>query len=362
MSNSKNAPHLPKGTLTEWQKLRWKRLIWLCVTMVMSAGAGAVAAIWMVQGIASFFPEANNQTTIVLTNDTTPQDKFTLDPLVSAQVAQRIVHVYDQSKQTNGYVQKSAFVGQAVVMNAGGWAVLYANPETVNTNQWRNWRMVDFQGNTYPAKTIIPDAQARVVYVHIDGEGFRGDLRFADADFSEQQDALYAAIGEKIIAPLTITERTNIPTQNRVSFSSLSNVYPVVGPGNTGDPIVNPAGEFVGFLTGEKTLLGAWEVAAQLQSVLKDGALSRSDVSVEVTAVQAQQAVPRAARQVGYIVESTQGINPSSTSLQFRDVIISLEGKSVEGMDIERRILQANRALELQVIRNNETKTIEITF
>lgn len=127
-----DAPHLPKNTITDTQKQQWRRLQWFFIalgfTLFVSFVVSMVVSSWVM-------PQHQIQQTTVFTVDkpviVDSYDSL-LSPLVLSQSQQRIVSVYNRQGKVQDLYRHDAFIGNALLLSAGGWAVFYAPEEQGN--------------------------------------------------------------------------------------------------------------------------------------------------------------------------------------------------------------------------------------
>lgn len=347
-----DAPHLPQRTMTPEQQQQWQRVSWLLFIVFVSFFVGAVGAIvvssWVIpQQVIPY-------TTIYNVGGPANLRSVNLfDPLVSQQTEQRLLRMYDADKKIDGLYKENSFLGQAVVLSAGGWAVLY-NPALVSTN-YSKWEFVDFEGNVYSAEKAISDKQRKgLFFIKVAGEDFRGDIIFPNWRDIETVD-VFAAVGRQEVSPVAISGMSPV-VQKEASYrlGSTTYRYDVVGDAAVGDIVMTKNGEFVGFVDSDATLLGGWHVQSQLVSLFSKGEPSYGELPIR-----------------GFFVDRISGVHPgfyvsqilgtSTDAIQQGDIIIKLQDQFLDDIDIERVMSTLPSDVPVTILRNGEQLQVLLT-
>jgi S1-C subfamily serine protease len=147
-----------------------------------------------------------------------------------------------------------------------------------------------------------------------------------------------------------------------------------LNPGNSGGPLVNAAGEVIGVNTA--TILSAQGLCFAISintaqfiasKLIREGVVRRSYIGMQAQTASLNRVVARhydLSITSGALVLATEPDSPASKAgLQEGDVIVALEGESVEGVDVLHRLLteeRIGRATLLTVLRGSRKLEINV--
>jgi S1-C subfamily serine protease len=233
-------------------------------------------------------------------------------------------------------------------------------------------------GRRLPARTIGDDPATDLAVIQIDGTGLVA-ARLGDSQ-ALRVGQLVIAIGNPYGFQSTVTAGVVSALGRSLRSYSGRLIEDVIqtdaslNPGNSGGPLVASDGRVVGVNTA--TILPAQGLCFAIgintakfvaSRLLRDGRIRRSYIGVSAQTVPIHRRLVRyydLAKETGVVVLSTEPDSPARrTGLREGDVIVSLEGQPVAGVDDLHRVLsdvQAGVKLELMVIRGNQRLVLGI--
>lgn len=147
-----------------------------------------------------------------------------------------------------------------------------------------------------------------------------------------------------------------------------------LNPGNSGGPLVNSAGEVIGVNTA--TILPAQGLCFAISistaqfiatKLIRDGQVRRSYIGVQAQTAPLNRTIARHYElkiATGALVLAAEPGSPAQKAgLQEGDVIVSLEGETVEGVDVLHRLLdeaRIGRLTKLEVLRGNRKYDLNV--
>lgn len=349
----KDAPHLPTNPMTDAQKEQWKRLKWFFAVLGFSLFVSIVATIVVTSWV---LPEQVTPQTNIYTLEKPVSVEETTAPLsqlVLSQSQQRMVSVYNRQGKVGEYYRDDAYIGNALLLSAGGWAVMFADTTVPSSG----WELEDFQGNRYRVAAVVNDPYIEgLQYIQISGDNFRGDSQFADWEMLEEGTIL-AAIGSDMRAvPVAISNvLANTPAGSQYRLTDIRQQYDLVGDTTAGDIILSDNGAFIGFTNADAQLLPGWYVETQLSALLATGKVDNSNISNQGFFV--RQAV---GNHPGFYVASGARTGNSST-LAVGDVVVKVDNQFLDELDVAEHVILSNDSVVLSVIRDEETQTLQIS-
>jgi S1-C subfamily serine protease len=233
-------------------------------------------------------------------------------------------------------------------------------------------------GRRLPARTIGDDPATDLAVIQIDGTGLVA-ARLGDSQ-ALRVGQLVIAIGNPYGFQSTVTAGVVSALGRSLRSYSGRLIEDVIqtdaslNPGNSGGPLVASDGRVVGVNTA--TILPAQGLCFAIgintakfvaSRLLRDGRIRRSYIGVSAQTVPIHRRLVRyydLAKETGVVVLSTEPDSPARrTGLREGDVIVSLEGQPVAGVDDLHRVLsdvQAGVKLELMVIRGTQRLVLGI--
>ena len=340
-------PHLPKKTKNLIQKETYRSLIVLGVLIIIAFVAAIAATLTTIAWIAPF---SLGDTSLSSYRSPRSSDytESVLDVQVEKQMQQRMVRVYDtREKIGQAYYGASGLVGRAVMLTSSGWAVLYQSEYTPGEEQY--WESVNHQGIVFPIKDVVFDSLSELVYINIEGDGFRGDVSFPEWNDIDEQSAVFA-VNEYGSTPLSFGSLAPSDTIEVYSISEPRFFYQLTGTGVAGDIMVNDAGAFLGFLHKENRLIPSWLMSGQLEQLFANKTIEYTGLSVKGTTVNATTHNTTFESVHGlYVTQSPT--RATSSTIGVGDVIVRVDGVPFHEASVARHILFAPSPVRVEVLR-----------
>jgi S1-C subfamily serine protease len=239
-------------------------------------------------------------------------------------------------------------------------------------------------GSEYPAYVVGDDPDTDLAVLQVHGRPETGPFpALALADSARLQVGQIAiAVGNPLGFECTVTSGVvsalgrSLRAQSGRQIDDVLQTDAALNPGNSGGPLVDSAGNVIGVNTA--TILGAQGLCFAIASntalfvaaeILRHGQVRRSYLGVGAQTV----ALPRRiARALGRIAESgariftLENASPAAKAdLRSGDLILTLDGIEVTGIDHLHRLLNANtigKTLPLTVLRNGKVVAADVTL
>lgn len=345
----KTPPHLPPKTKDLIMKETYRSMstvIFLILIAFITAIAGTLTTIaW----IAPF--SVSDTTYTFRTPRVTIEEAVQIDSVVEKQVRQRMVRVFDRRQKVNTFYGDNAFVGQAMLLTAEGWAVLYDPSYVRGAHQY--WEVVDHQGTVFLVEQSLFDDVSGLVYMKVAGDGFRADVSFPEWSTLDTRTPLHAlhAGNTDVVAIDGMVQNETLRKvypliESPVAYQLAGDVYP-------GDVVVSANGTFIGFADTDTHLIPSWFVSTQLQSLFEMGTVQY--MTLPVRGYQVAGSVQNGVMdtlQGFYVAESSTRI--SSTTLGIGDVIVGINGVPYAAESAARSMLFAPELVPVSILRNGE--------
>lgn len=352
-------PHLPPRHTNEFLKQRRQSLAWLVLFIVLSLMASVAASLATLAWIAPPYAQSPLYTFPAqsISNDRTPTRP--LDSIVSQQIDQRIVEIYDTRNKLGGkFYAENALVGQALMLSSDGWAVMYASAFPLRVDALE---AVNHQGVSFAIAEHVIDEATGLVYVKLRGEGFRSDITFQDwKSFSAETPVWAVRSGSQTAIRMT---EVFPDVSDVVGLSELTASYV---PSDTtqsvvGDIVVNEQGQLVGVM-GEGDIILGWKMSSQMKTIFENSTLTYPEIPWRgrvLTGIQSETTVKSF---IGFFVTESP-TRASTSTLGAGDVITKINGESFDlttaGRDIA---LTRDAIVEVTVIRRDKELTLPVAL
>ncbi|MBP9761145.1 MAG: hypothetical protein KBD15_02810 [Candidatus Magasanikbacteria bacterium] len=349
-------PHLPKKTKNLIQKETYRSLIVLGVLIVIAFVAAIAATLTTIAWIAPF---SLGDTSLSSYRSPRSSDytESVLDVQVEKQMQQRMVRVYDtREKIGQAYYAPSGLVGRAVMLTSSGWAVLHQSEYT--PGEERYWESVNHQGIVFPINDVVFDPVSELVYINIEGDGFRGDVSFPDWNDIDVDGPVFA-VNEYGSRPFALGSFIASDTNDVYAISAPRFFYQLTGTGEPGDIMVSEAGAFLGFLHADNRLIPSWLMSSQLQELFANKKIAYTGLSVKGTTVRAY--TDESTFQAVHGLYVTQSSTRATTStLGVGDVIVRVNGIPFDEASVARHIIFAQSPVRVEVLRQGVVIEMDI--
>lgn len=227
----------------------------------------------------------------------------------------------------------------------------------------------------FTGKVIGTDPKTDLAVIKINAKGDLPVVPWGDSDQLEVGEFVLA-IGNPFALNSTVTlgivsavGRANVGIADYEDFIQTD---AAINPGNSGGALVNSRGELVGINTAIFSRSGGYMgigfavpanmARAVMDSLVKTGKVTRGWLGVSI-----QEITPELAKQFGLketrgaLVSEVLGESPAAAGgLQSGDVIVSFDGKPVEGPVALRNVVAqtpVGKSVKVEVLRNNKRQT-----
>ena len=264
--------------------------------------------------------------------------------------------------------------GSGVVVDAKG--VVLTNYHVVEGADFVEVRLTD--GRKFTSKDIVGDRKTDLAIVRIQVDQPIPALEFGDSDEME--------VGDRVLAVGAPFGLTGSVTHGIISAKSRNlklNVYEdflqtdaAINPGNSGGPLVNLDGRLIGINSAIKSRSGGFQgvglaissnlVKAVMQQLLKDGAVHRGYLGVQIREIDVDLAAKlKVAEKSGVQITRIFGESPAAKGgLKAGDVVTKIGEKMIRsGADLQKVVtaLPVGKLVDVAVLREGETVTAKVT-
>jgi serine protease Do len=186
----------------------------------------------------------------------------------------------------------------------------------------------------------------------------------------------FGYVGSMTHGIVSALNRNNVGILGKYGYENFIQVDAPINPGNSGGPLVNTRGEVVGINTAIASRTGAFsgigfaipsnQAKFVYDSIKGSGKVVRGWLGVGIKDVSAE---PKLARSFGYkgdngvIVEQIMPGTPATGRLKEGDIITSLDGKPIEGVQQLRNVVAAtkpNTDVRLGVFRDKKDQDVTL--
>lgn len=344
----KNPPHLPAKSCSVPLHRRIDAMFRFGVIMLIAFVSGIAATLVTVAWIAPVY----TPNTVVYSIDTgnrVDRDRAS-DPLFVRQQEKQIAHIYDARKKVDGqFYQNSGYVGPGVFLTSDGWLAVYAPSYTAGSERY--WDIIDYKGSVYAPEEVVVDPLHHIVYVLIEGDGF-----FAGS-FASQDDVQKAAFSWSVYEggwqPALLGKDTK---------TNESAVYPIWKPRFArritsdimpGSVLLAEDGKFLGFAGRDGTVISSFFVELQYTTVFENRSVAYRAVPWEGYMISASIRDGLFKQMDGFYVTATRA-SVADTRVISGDLVIRIEGKSIDEETLAEAILAAPEEFSVTVLRDSE--------
>ena len=294
-----------------------------------------------------------------------------------------VVGIVNQQYQTGSLKLKTAGTGSGFILTTDGYIV--TNQHVV---EGAHALLVTFaDGAVVDAELIGSDVQTDVAVLKIDTDRELTPLVLGDSDTLR--------VGEFVLAignPISSEELYGSVTfgiisakARQINIDGFTNEYvqtdAAVNPGNSGGPLINMNGEVVGVTSAKYVTAGYDEYGNAISSegigfalpinnvmqivdaMIKTGNIARPGIGISI-ATRSEEEAQQTNQPAGvYVYSVTEGGPTAQAGLQVGDVIVAIEGKSLE-RDAYVELIRSKTIGEqivFTILRNGETLDIPVT-
>ncbi len=264
-------------------------------------------------------------------------------------------------------------LGSGFIISADGY--ILTNAHVVEGADEINVRFTDKR--EFKAKVIGADRRTDIAVIKIEAAGLH-PVRFGDPNrlkVGEWVVAIGAPFGfeNTVTAGIVSAKGRSLPQENFVPFLQTD---VAINPGNSGGPLFNMRGEVVGINSQIYSRTGGFmglsfaipiDVALDIQKQLREkGRVSRGRIGVVIQEVTRDLATSFGLdRARGALVNSVEKGSPADKAgIEATDIIVTFDGKAVEGSSDLPRIVGSTRPgsqVPLEVWRKGATRRLQVT-
>ena len=347
-------PHLPARPFVRHRNMRNQiRSLYVVLILVFSGVTAAAISLsiiaWVVPNGYSY-PASSD--IVIRTQQIQTSNQPSFEPLLAQKVEKREIRLYNaKQKTTDGFYAGSAYIADAVLLSAGGWAVFYP---TQAVPQKRFIEAVDYQGQVYTITNLFHDKVSGFTFIQIDGDNFRGDLSFAGAQAFSGKTSLVAR-AKGINSAIAIDSFIQKDTHNTLPIWQPQYIHTFIGQAKPGNMVFTlGSGELVGFIGKNNTIVPAWMVQSQLNGLFEDGNTAYTILDIggyEIDGFVDEDEVFQT--KTGWYI-TTSATKATTSTLGIGDVIVEINKKPFSTIDAAQHILLGPNPLPLRIIRNTE--------
>ncbi len=355
MKDKKYPPHLPARACRVDTYYRLRSLKWTLFLIFVAFVSGTSAALSVVAWLAptfiqsdSFYP-TTRETHLLATNK--PDQSF------QHQVGQKILRVYDKNKKINkNFYNQDSLIFSAGILSSDGWAVAYYPSYKVGLE--KNWEAVDSQGLYYSVEKTVYDSVAELLYLKVDGQGFRLNS-FADwSDLSIGNS--YWAFGRDDWQEILLADLIFANTNKAYLIWRPQYFYSVWQDLASGTLLFDGKGALVGVVDKDKLLRPAWLMEGRVNSLLELGQISYYGLSWRGYMVAGVELDNKWKKLSGFYVTEADSFVTTST-VGVGDVILKINGLLVDEKFLAAQLYSAPDVFNVSIWRAGEEMDIEVT-
>ncbi|MBU0596996.1 hypothetical protein KKA94_02430 [Patescibacteria group bacterium] len=347
-------PHLPAKTCSVKTHMLFKFLPWAIFVILISALTGIIVSLSVVDWfLPSILPDAR----VITDGRIGSVNVASIDPLLDRQIKESVVSVYNKNEKVGESIYKeSALVGRATILSSDGWAVMSAKEGA--TLRLNNIEVLDSKGGINNITKIISDSVSGLVYIKIEGEGYRV-MALPQWDDVLKQDSLWQLTRNEYEEVYLGDYSSENDSSENLSISEPSFSYEILPISVTGGIILTNRGELAGFVDNGGRLLPSWLIVNQLSSVLSLGLVEYTGLPYQGYFVEVTSNQTRRQSTTGFYITYSPTVAGLS-ALGRTDVIIDIENEPIDRFDFARQILLAPDPINITILRGEELVDIAV--
>ena len=349
----KTAPHLPPPTCSVTSHHRWSNIRWFLVLSVIALASGATAALIVVD---HWYPVGLGSNTGFILNRGT-NNLGSIDPTIVREWRYRVLTLYDETKLIQGsWYTNQAYLGEMVIINAGGWAVAPLTPGVMIKPG--TTVALDWQGERFMIERIVPDPDHELLFIKLNGSNFRATTAFAPRA---------SLVPGRGVWGLAASDWQAFIIGNK-EFDATGNHSLFVDPikfslrdgGVASRILLTDRGEFIGFSDARGHIKPVWTVEFSLPNIITKSTVLLARFDVLGTWVHGERVLETTKEVNGFYVSDIKTKDTGIIPLKRGDVIIKIQGESIDRERFVEQMITAPNEFMVTVIRNK--KTIDLTI
>ncbi len=275
-----------------------------------------------------------------------------LPELLPSQTKQRRVSVYDTRRMPfPSVISEESIVGYSILLSSDGWSVML-NP-TYKKGEEQYWRGKDSQGAVVlPGKTVF-DGVSGFLYIKWSGDGYR-IAPLADAETAYADETVWTLDGDAWrAASLDEGDGEDAPA---VAFAwKPQYMLHLSSPSNVGIMVFTNDGYLLGMVKENGFLVPSWIISHHLAAILGKGEIEYAGVPWQGFFVVGYEDESRVEESRGFYIQKILNQKKTSTEgVKTGDILVEVDGKSVERRTLARDILLAPNEFSAVVVRGGE--------
>ncbi len=344
-------PHLPPpscriDTHHRLQNLKWIVFIF-AAAFLSGVSAALVTVAWIVpvteQPVSYFFGIHGK-------NESNPAVE--LDSSVMRAIEQRTLNIVSKDKIINGFVASDAVALRAAIISSDGWAVAYFPTGKFDI---KKWQAVDTQGSIYLIDKAEKDAVSGLLYLKVDGQGFRINAFVNWDNIPDNLDVW--AMGrrfELVHANLTdASGDTEINAWSPRFLHKLDSVLPA------GALLFGDNGDLIGIAKEDNTVIPPWLVEKQVGAFMGNGKAMYEILPWEGFLVNGVSADGRVVGLSGFYITDV-GDKSFKSLVKSGDVLLRINGQAITPELLAKQIIFAPTELTVTLLRDGKEIDVSI--
>jgi S1-C subfamily serine protease len=278
--------------------------------------------------------------------------------------------------ETSGRSGRRGGTGSGVIISPDG--LVLTNSHVVQGN--REVRLATADGLNLGARLLGEDADTDLALLHVTSNQHLPAASLGDSK-RLHRGQLVVAIGNPLGFESTVTAGVISALGRSLRGSTGRLIEDVIqtdaalNPGNSGGPLVSARGEVIGINTA--VILGAQGICFAIASntakfvlgeLIRHGRVRRAFIGVSAQTIPVPRRLAVAAgiaNKFGAMITAIEDESPAAIAgLKPRDIVVSLDGEAVTGIDDLIRLLNGERierSLAVSVLRGAEVATFQVT-
>lgn len=345
---TKNPPHLPNkacrvDTYYRLQNVKWL-LLFALLAFISGASAAAIIVSWVL-------PTYNQVQIIQTTFDNRTSLNSLPESLLIKQVEQRMLSFYDvRFKISDSVYPDQALFSKAIIVSSDGWVVLLAKNYVLGEE--KNWEILDDNKNKYNIEKLIFDDVNHLLYIKIRANGLRV-LSFFDWQKMEEGFSLWSVNDgvwqKKVVSKLSALSGESFDLLKswpdlKFSDSVVLNSF-----------LLSGEGELIGIIDKQGFFIPSWFIEYQIDSLLELGQIKKISNIWQGNFVKIfgdDGGIKQA-----FFVEKTS-ILASPDTIGVGDLILSIDGKAVDKVNLSRQVWLSSDVINFSVWRDGQELSI----
>lgn len=346
-------PHLPPkiSSVKLHNFLESLRIILLVAILGLTAGIAGASVV-----LGWIWPYAGEGETWAMTQTRSSLSIHQLENRVIEETSKRTLDVYSQKTNINGFdrLDKEDFLGTAIAVSSDGWAVLYA-PD--NYSDYKNWRVLDSEGNLSTVDEALKDTRANILYFHLNNSAYKGNqlkvVSFENTEIRPGQE-IYVLENNNwnysfVKFPVFASTKAQLDAAPVVSYS-VNNIFAA------GAVAVTAQGKVLGLIDDNGNLLPYTAVTRILPSVLSEQKIIYHSLGVEGYFTTTAPIILDNKSLHGFVVSKSLRAN---SQLRKGDLITEVNSEEVYQNDFWMQIY-GNEKVSVKVLRQSKEVDVEI--